>query len=190
MTFRTGDILLFTWKLPPRNIIDYLTLKTTRSITGEYTHVGMIIVLCDRTYIYETIGENISYSGLPIYCQYTGEKLVDGNSKMYLHPIEDIRMYNGDILHIPYIDTPIPTSHILGVLERNRDEKMAYKESYIYNCILNIEIPETTCSSMIGQCLNHMLDISEFTRCTLPIDIYKFSIKSKKYSNQHNRWKM
>jgi hypothetical protein len=193
--YRTGDLLFFKWQdtnIFNRNkmILNYSVkdriLEIPLCMTNTYySHMGIVIVINNIPYIYETIDKS-SYPLKNLFCNYQNKLIEKGYFGPVLHNISDIKYYLGDVHHISYRGPEIKKDKIFNTLKLCKDKKLDYKNAYFTNCFLKSKIKEKslTCVGFITHVLNHFNIYDKLlNECSSSNNIYTFCMKSKLYHN-------
>jgi hypothetical protein len=202
ITYRTGDLLFFKWQdtnifnrhpmILNYSVKDYILEIPLHMTNTYYSHMGIIIVINNMVYIYETIDKS-SYPLKNLFCNYQNKLIEKEYFGPVLHNISDINYYLGDVHHISYRGPEIKKDKIFNTLKLCKDKKLNYINAYFTNCFLKSKIKEKsfTCVGFITHVLNHFNIYDELlNECSSSNNIYTFCMKSKLYHNLISKIKL
>ena len=198
--FRTGDLLFFRWN--DDSLISYnnLTKETTfdikylsnsihktlyRILVGYYTHVGMVVVIRGKPYVYETTHAN-TYT-LPKFCMYQQKIVLNTPS---LQDISCLQLYRGHVYHYKYLGKPFNMKKLNKYINMNVNNPISIN----FNSLITNVVPGciygtpsmTTCSGLISSCLvDQNIFKCDKPLCSTPGDIYKNCKNSKLYDDDY-----
>lgn len=190
--WRTGDLICFKWDYNLMNIDKknniHLNYRYTFDImsnifmcylfNARFVHYGVVVIYDDTPYVLEmSLDEK--------YCNYVKEKI---HFKPTLSSLDEINIYNGPIVRVPYVGKKVSDKKIEKLLCENHKYSHGFKNlnSIIHNFksyVKSSKINEFNCVQYTCYILNSFgnnLDINIY-----PNELFDKIEKSKLYSNPH-----